>query len=83
MVMDNATCPVCCGHKDGNGNCFCPEPFDLGAIPQEKTDGIARTIFPHIVSFFQVPENQARFESWLIEYEKKKLAKAEVLVQAT
>ena len=83
MATGYSSCPVCGWHKGCADKCLCPEPFSLQALPKEQADGIARTIFPYIVSFFQVPENQARFEEWLVEYEKKKLAKSEALMQAT
>ena len=83
MATDYSSCPICGWQNDSTGKCLCPEPFSLQALPMEQANGIARTLFPYIVSFFQNPENQAKFEEWLVEYEKKKLAKSEALMQAT
>ena len=51
---------------DEKGNCGCPKAFSLDAIPKERLDGIARSVFPHIAAYFLDPANQARFKAWLI-----------------
>ena len=71
-AADNMPCPVCKVLPDEKGNCGCMEAFSLYDIPEESLGGIARTILPYITAFFQIPENQARFEAWLPEYEKRK-----------
>ena len=57
-------CPIC---KFQTDKCACEKPFDLSAIPQAQKDGLARSMFWDIKAFFQVPENQAKFEKWLKE----------------
>jgi|GEM_PF-5100015 len=46
-------CPICNEEADERGFCGCEPPFSLKAIPQEKIDGIARTIFPRIVAYVE------------------------------
>ena len=72
MREDNAPCPVCKVMPNEQGNCGCMQAFSLYEIPEESLGGIARAILPYITAFFQNPENQARFEAWLPEYEKRK-----------
>ena len=72
--MHYTICPICKVAPDSKGFCGCEPPFSLSAIPQEKIDGIARTIYPRILAYFEVPENKANFEIWLEERNAKKAA---------
>ena len=62
--MSYKNCPICTATME---NCTCEKPFSLNAIPQHQLDGIARGIFTQIVTFFQDPANQAKYEVWLEE----------------
>jgi hypothetical protein len=78
MAWHYSICPICKEATDDRGFCGCEPPFSLSAIPQEKLDGIARTAYPHIVSYykayFQVPGNREKFEARQREYERRKAA---------
>jgi len=70
------TCGRCKQTPDDRGFCGCEPPFSLDAIPQEKLDGIARVIYPHIVNFYKdyynVPGNKEKAEAWEREYDRRK-----------
>lgn len=60
--MSPTKCPICTAEI-----CACEEPFSLEAIPQHHADGIARTILPAIMKYFECPENKAKYEKWLVD----------------
>jgi hypothetical protein len=72
--MHNEKCPICRIAVDEKGDCGCDPPFKFDAIPKPKLEGIARTIFPHIYAYYQVPENKEKFEIWNREYQRRKAA---------
>jgi len=53
MAWHYEICPICNEPADNRGFCGCEPPFSLNAVPQEKIDGIARTIFPHVVAYVE------------------------------
>ena len=53
MAWHYEICPICKEPADDRGFCGCEPPFSLSAVPKEKIDGIARTIFPHIVAYVE------------------------------
>lgn len=67
--MHYTVCPIC---KIQVESCTCNEPFDLEAIPQPQLDGIARTISSRIKAYYQIPENQTKFEEWQKRRKTKK-----------
>ena len=74
MAWHYKICPICNKEADDMGFCGCEPPFKLDAMPSEKITGIARTIYPRILAYFQVPENQKKFESWQKEFHRRKAA---------
>jgi len=74
MAWHYEICPICKEPTDDRGFCRCEPPFSLDDVPKEKFTGIARTIYPRILAYFQVQENQERFEAWQKEYHRRKTA---------
>lgn len=60
-------CTICNTQPDKRGLCGCEPPFDLRNIPQHKLDGLARSLYKTALSYFVIPENQAKYEKWLEE----------------
>jgi len=71
MADKNRKCPFC-----PSGDCSCEKPFDLAAMPEHKADGIARAIYPAILAYFDNPENNAKYEKWLVKWNEKKSKQA-------
>ena len=78
MAWPIKTCGRCKQAPDDRGFCGCEPPFSLDAMPAEKADGIARVMYPHIVSFYkafyEVPGNREFFQAWQREYHSRKTA---------
>lgn len=61
--------PTMIVHTDEKGAIISTEAYNLEnvRIPKYAVESFARALYPHILAFYEVPENQAAFERWQAE----------------
>ena len=50
--------------------------IDVERVPRGGCDDMARCLLERVAAYFEQPEAEAAFQAWLMEYRKRKPARA-------